>query len=32
MKSPGFEFDDFYKTSSKTVPLIFILSPGTDPY
>lgn len=32
MKSPGFDFEDLYRSSSKTIPIIFILSPGTDPY
>lgn len=27
-----FKFDELYESSTKTTPVIFILSPGTDPF
>lgn len=28
----AFKFEELYESSSKTQPVIFILSPGTDPF
>ena len=29
---PAFDFEAVYKESNKTTPLIFVLTPGVDPY
>lgn len=29
---PPFDFNELYASSSRTTPVIFILSPGTDPF